>query len=154
MMKRVGMMVSVVWLLLWATAALAEDSSNPGNAKVRVGVYDSRAIALAFVGSEVWKASVGKQLADMRAEYNKAKAEGNQKRMAELQAQGKASQVRLHKQGFSTAPVDDILKHIQDKIPQIAKAANVGPVVSKWDKEAQPWRSPDRASHTRAIPPG
>ena len=126
-MKALAMIVSVV-----CASALAQEPA----AKMPVGVYDSRAIAVAFVGSEAWQSSVGKQLAAMQAEYSRAKAEGNQKRVAELEAQGQAQQVLLHKQGFSTAPVDDILKHIQDKIPEIAKAAGVGPVVSRWDKDA------------------
>ena len=113
-----------------------EPAAKPAGAETRIGVYDSRAIAVAFVGSAAYRASSGKQLADMKAEYDKAKAEGNQKRVAELEKQGKAQQVLLHKQGFSTAPVDDILKHIKDKMPEIAKAAGVGPIVSKWDKDA------------------
>jgi hypothetical protein len=121
------MIVSVV-----CVSALAQEPA----AKVRVGIYDSRAIAVAFGGSEAFQASVGKQLAAMRAEYNEAKAAGNQKRVAELEAQGKAQQVLMHKQGFSTAPVDDILDHIKDKMPGIAKAAGVGPIISKWDKDA------------------
>jgi hypothetical protein len=117
---------------VFCATALAQEPA----AKVRVGIYDSRAIAVAFGGSEAFQASTGKQLAALRAEYNEAKAAGNQKRVAELEAQGKAQQVLLHKQGFSTAPVDDILDHIKDKIPGIAKAAGVGPIVSKWDKDA------------------
>ncbi|HEY1207486.1 MAG: hypothetical protein ABSH46_05505 [Bryobacteraceae bacterium] len=126
-MKALVVMVSV-----FCATALAQEPA----AKVRVGIYDSRAIAVAFGGSEAFQASTGKQLAALRAEYNEAKAAGNQKRVAELEAQGKAQQVLLHKQGFSTAPVDDILDHIKDKIPGIAKAAGVGPIVSKWDKDA------------------
>jgi hypothetical protein len=126
-MKALVMIVSVVCVTM-----LAQEPA----AKVRIGVYDSRAIAVAFGGSETWQASVGKQLAAMQTEYKEARAAGNQKRVAELEAQGQAQQALLHKQGFSTAPVDDILAHIQDKLPEIAKAAGVGPIVSKWDKDA------------------
>ena len=152
-MKTVGMMVSVACLSLWATSALAgEPGAKPANAKVRIGVYDSRAIAVAFVGSDAWKASLGKQLADMKAEYDKAKAEGNRKRVAELEAAGKAQQVLLHKQGFSTAPVEDILEHIKDKMPGIAKSAGVGPMVSKWDKATlAKYESAERVDITMAL---
>ena len=101
-----------------------------------VGVYDSRAIAIAFVGSEVYRATDGKALADLKAEYDKAKAEGDRDRMAELEGKGKAQQALLHKQGFSTAPVDGMLAHIKDQMAGIAKAAGVKTIVSKWDKEA------------------
>ena len=83
---------------------------------------------------------------------DKAKAEGNQTRVAELEAWGKALQIRLHKQGFSTAPVDDILKHIKDKMPEIAKSAGVGPIVSKWDKETlAKYKSAEQVDITMAL---
>ncbi len=131
-MKTVAVVAFVV-LSLCSAFAVAGESKDAG-AKLRVGVYDSRAVVVAFIGSEVYKATCGKQLAEMRAEYDKAKAEGNQKRVAELEMQGKAQQVLRHKQGFSTAPVDDILEHVGDKLPEIARSAGVGPIVSKWDK--------------------
>jgi len=31
---------------------------------------------------------------------------------------------------------DSVLAHIQDRLPEIAKAAGVGPIVSKWDMDA------------------
>ena len=134
-MKRLGMMVCV--LGTFSCSALADEpAAGASGARDRVGVYDSRAIAVAFVGSPAYKATDGKKMAEMMAEHSKAKAEGNQKRVAELEAWGKAQQALLHKQGFSTAPVDDILTHIQDQMPEIAKAAGVGPIVSKWDKVA------------------
>lgn len=102
---------------------------------LRIGTYDSRAVAVGFVGSEVYKATAGKKLADMMAEYKRAQADGDTKRVEELKAWGEAQQTLLHKQGFSTAPVDDILDHINDQLPEIKKQANVGILVSKWDKK-------------------
>lgn len=131
MRRMAGMTLCVLGLC--AGAVGAEESRI--ETKPRVGVYDSRAIAVAFVGSPVYAATEGKKLAERMAEHTKAKAEGNQKRVAELEAWGRAQQVLLHKQVFSTASVDDILKHIQDRMPDIAKAAGVGPIVSKWDRE-------------------
>lgn len=151
-MKTVGIMVAVGCLTLQATLALAAEPAAESQAAKRIGVYDSRAIAVAFVGSDVWKAANGKKLAAMKAEYTKAKAEGDRKRMTELEAQGQAQQALLHKQGFSTAPVDDILKHIQDKIPEIAKAAGAGPIVSKWDKETlAKYKSAEQVDVTMAL---
>lgn len=106
------------------------------NSTPQVGIYDSRAIAVAFVGSPVYKTTDGKKLDEMMSELAKAKAKGKQKRVAELEAWGKAQQAQLHKQAFSTAPVDDILKHIQDQLPGIKKSAGIDILVSKWDKEA------------------
>jgi hypothetical protein len=151
-MKALEIIISTACLSLCAASALAQDPANSSGAKLRVGVYDSRAIAVAFGNSEAWKATVGKQLAAMRVEYNAAKAAGNQERVAELEAQSKAQQTLLHKQGFSTAPVDDILKNIQDKIPEIAKTAGVGPIVSKWDKDAlAKYKSPELVDVTMPL---
>ena len=134
-MKKIAGMACVIGLFAAAVQA-GESATTPADAKEKVGIYDSRAIVVAFVGSEIYKATDGKHVNEMMAEFNKAKAEGNQKRVAELEAEGNALQVKLHKQGFSTAPVDEILEHIKNQVPEIAKAAGVGPIISKWDKEA------------------
>jgi hypothetical protein len=76
------MMAAALCLVLWAAPALAgEPAAKPADARVRIGMYDSRAIVVAFFGSEAFKASDGKELADKKAEYDKAKAEGNQTRV-------------------------------------------------------------------------
>ncbi len=99
--------------------------------KVRLGIYDSRAVAIAYAHSD-WN---DKRLEPKMAEMKKAKAEGDTKKIAELDKWGKAQQAKLHRQGFGAAPVDDILEHIKDNLPQIAKDANVIALVSKWDKK-------------------
>ena len=103
----------------------------PGQMKTRIGIYDSRAVAVAYAHSD-WN---DKRLKAKTAEMEKAKAAGDAKKIAELEAWGPAQQAKLHRQGFSTAPVDDILEHIKDKLPGIAKQANVITLVSKWDKK-------------------
>lgn len=69
------------------------------------------------------------------AEHQKAKANGDTKRVKELEAEGKARQKRAHTQGFSTAPVDDLLEHIKDQLPEIKTRAGVSVLISKWDKQ-------------------
>jgi len=130
---------SVFFFVLVAAFAQAETSEPQKKAdslSTRIGIYDSRAIAVAFVGSEVFKAIVGKKMADMMAEYKKAGSEGDEKRVEELKAWGEAQQALLHKQGFSTAPVDDILGHITDRLPEIKKQAKVDMLLSKWNTQA------------------
>jgi hypothetical protein len=101
----------------------------------RIGIYDSRAVAVGFVGSKVYKATAGKQLDAMMAERKKAEAAGDAQRVKELKAWGKSQQALLHRQGFGTAPVDDILAYISDRLPAIRKQAHVDLLVSKWDIE-------------------
>ncbi|MDD5707593.1 MAG: hypothetical protein PHR35_16855 [Kiritimatiellae bacterium] len=128
--------ISVIATLCLAAARAGEPAPAQAGARPRIGVYDSRAIAVAFMGSPSYQASDGKRMTEMMAEHAKAKAAGDTNRVAELEAWGKAQQVRLHQQGFSTAPVDDVLKHIENQMPAIATAADVSAIVSKWDKAA------------------
>ena len=99
--------------------------------KERIGVYDSRAIAVAFAGSEAFN----KWMSGLKAQHKKAKAAGDQKRIAELEAQGAERQKLMHEQGFSTAPVDSILEQIKERLPTIKQKAGVSVLVSKWDTD-------------------
>ncbi|MGW8256241.1 MAG: hypothetical protein ACWGMZ_02025 [Thermoguttaceae bacterium] len=108
----------------------AEDNALIAQKKrLKVGVFDSRAIAVAYCGSVEHEAKLKK----MMDEYKKAKAQGNAKKVAELEAAGKAGQQKMHMQGFSTASVSELLEHIKDQIPAIAKQTGVDVIVSKWD---------------------
>ena len=100
------------------------------NTQERIGVYDSRAIAVAFAGSPMHE----KQIRQLRSEHEKAKEAGALDKVARLEAQGKAWQEKAHKQAFSTEPVDDLLVHITNALPEIQKAAGITTIISKWDK--------------------
>jgi ABC-type sugar transport system substrate-binding protein len=102
-----------------------------GEEQVRIGVYDSRAIAVGWANTEPFNAWWG----SLQAEYNQAKAAGDQKRVQELEAEAEARHRLMHMQAFSTAPVDDILASIEDSLPGIKEAAGVTMLVSKWDSE-------------------
>lgn len=118
-------------VFLVGTSARSEDDGGKVKArKVRVGTYDSRSVAVAFAGSPVFN----QWLSGLKAEREKAVAAGDQKRVAEVEAEGASEQRLLHTQGFSTAPVTNILDQIKDKLPAIKKKAGVTVLVSKWDK--------------------
>lgn len=125
-MVLIGCMIS----MLAGSARTEEASGKSTAAKVRIGTYDSRSIAIAFTGSEAFN----KWMGNLKSEKDKAKAAGNQKRIAELKAEGAARQKLMHTQGFSTAPVDNILDHINDRLPAIKEKAGVTALVSKWDR--------------------
>jgi hypothetical protein len=127
-------------------ASLAQETRSTG--KARVGIYDSRSVAVAFAGS----AAFNRWLGDLKAEHAKAKASGDQKRVAELEAEGAAGQRLLHMQGFSTAPVTNILDQIKDKLPAIKEKAGVSVLVSKWDKAGLArYKDADRVDVTMAL---
>ena len=87
--------------------------------KIRVGTYDNRAIAIAYVMSKY------NPVAEKMAELNKAKAAGDTARVRELNEWGPKMQRQLHRQGFCRVPVDDLLAFVKDRFPEIAAKAGV-----------------------------
>jgi len=55
----------------------------------------------------------------------KAKEEGNQELIKELEQLGPTKQVLMHQQGFSTGSIINILEKIKEKFPVIAKENNL-----------------------------
>jgi hypothetical protein len=106
-----------------------QSQSAPAASAIRVGTFDSRAIAVAFAGSKSFNDAIRK----MMDEHKKAKAAGDEKRVKELEAEGAAGQALMHRQGFGTASVANILEHVKDKLPAVAERAGVEVIVSKWD---------------------
>ena len=126
-------LVLAVFGVGWAFAvALAADADGPaqyaGKAEMRVGVFDSRVVALAFYRSEMHD----RELELLADEHNKAKTAGDEKKAKELEARAEAGQKQAHRQTFGTASVDDILQRVKDELPKIAKRASVDVIVSKW----------------------
>jgi Skp family chaperone for outer membrane proteins len=128
--KTIVALVLVIGSCLIYTSLQAEDpSTKPAKAKLRVGTFDSRAIVIAYANSAEFTQSIKK----LKEEHDKAKADGDKKKAKELEEKGKAGQQMFHMQGFSTASVNDILEHIKDKVPAIAREAGVDLIVSKWE---------------------
>ena len=84
-----------------------------------VGVYDSRAIAIAYARSEM------NPVAAKVAELKKAKAAGDSAKVKVLEAWGQKQQRKLHRQGFGRVPVDDLLLLVKDKLAAVASSARV-----------------------------
>jgi Skp family chaperone for outer membrane proteins len=110
-------------------AAFAQSKENT----LRIGVYDSRAIAVAWGNSAEFR----KSLDAVRADYTKAKAAKDDKRAKELGDQMKAQQRRAHEQAFSTGSIGNIMAKIKDSLPAVAKKAGVDLIVSKWEVNYQ-----------------
>lgn len=129
--RRVKMFSALAAAVL-ALAPLHEGRAqdNTQSRKERIGVYDSRAIAVAFAGS----AAHERQLKELRAAHEKARDSGDTKEMARLESIGKEWQKKAHQQAFSTAPVDDLLAHITNALPGIRRTNNVSVIISKWDE--------------------
>ena len=116
-------------LMVFTLVGAEQPEEKISGSMLRIGTFDSRAIAIAYYNSEAHS----DYIKNLKAERDKAKEAGDEERVKELNEEGEASQELAHKQGFSTYPVDNILETIKEKIPDIAKKANVDVIVSKWD---------------------
>jgi hypothetical protein len=117
---------------LFALAGAA-DSNQSSVRPLRVGTYDSRAVAIAYGNSEDFQ----KSIAPIHADYEKAKAAKDEKRMREIDAAVKLQQRRMHEQGFSTGSVAPLMDTVKNALPDIAKKANVQIIASKWELNYQ-----------------
>ncbi len=113
-----------LWTFTGATAS-AQSQTN----KLRIGIYDSRAVAIAYANSPAFQNS----LKPVRADYEKAKAEKNEKRMKEINDRMQSGQRRMHEQGFSTGSVTGIMATVTNSLPALARQAGVTLIVSKWE---------------------
>ena len=97
--------------------------------KVRVGVFDSRGIAIAYAQSAAFR----QQMQEFRAQGEKAKASNDAKLLSELEAKAQTQQALLHLQGFSIGSVSEILANYQADVAAVAKQANVSAIVSQFE---------------------
>ncbi len=96
---------------------------------LRIGTFDSRAIAIAFGNSDMHR----KLMTTVQADYNTAKAAKDDKRIKQIESQMKTGQRRLHEQGFSTGSVINILAHVKNSLAGVAQEAGVDLIISKWE---------------------
>lgn len=117
---------SVFTLLLTAAAAIPASAETN---RIRVGVYDSRAVAVAYANSKHFDDPTRAA----RTDYDKAKAANDEKRMNEIKAAMEQKQRRAHEQGFSTGSVISIMDRIKPSLQQVARQTKVDQIVSKWE---------------------
>ena len=131
-MKRNVCITGLVLLVLGAGCVISSFSIVNGGQKkqlLRVGVYDSRGIAIAYLNSEPWH----KIVKEKKAALEQAKKDGDAEKIKKLEAWGPTQQAHAHLQGFGTAPVHEYLELVKNKVPQVAQAAGVDVIISKWE---------------------
>ena len=121
----------VLAALGWETARAGETNTTATTTE-RIGVYDSRAVAYA----SFWSGDQQRKMSELVNAAQVAKAAGDTNRFDELSARLKSMQEQGHLRVFSTAPVDDILAGMNDRVEQVKKEAGVSQLVSKWDTTA------------------
>lgn len=108
---------------LLATGPNQPASTPAGVETVRIGTYDSRAIAMAYAASDL--NPVKEKMAEMAA----AKEAGDDAKIQELEHWGQTHQRLLHFQGFGHYPVDDHLALVAERIPEVAAAHDLDAIV-------------------------
>ena len=111
----------------WQDVLAAETNAAPQ----RIGIYDSRAIAYAHFWSEAHQRKIN----ELAKGAKEARAAGETERFKELDAALKSEQEQIHLRVFSTAPVDDVLAGMKDRLAEIQEEAGVARLVSKWDSK-------------------
>ena len=125
--KFIGLLATTVFAAIIGTTNLR--AAETKTAPERVGVYDSRVIAYAHF----WTEAHQKKINDLARTAREAKATGQTNRYHELAAQLNRRQEQNHLQVFSTAPVDNVLAEMKDRVAAVQKEAGVSRLVSKWD---------------------
>ena len=120
-MRRV--VVSIVVITLCATVACAGDGAK----RVRIGVFKRTDLLVAFYKSAAWS----QHLKDLAKQRDVAKAKGDAERVKQIEEQGAKSQEHAHLQLAGKAPLDNIFERITDKLPGIAKDADVTVIVEQ-----------------------
>jgi len=115
--------------LLACALILPSTVETQAPARLRVGTFDSRAVALAYYRSP----ATSERMQALRADIEKAKAANDEKRVKELEAQGPARQMLMHLQVFSNGSIGNVTAVIADRLPAIAAAAGVSAIVSEFE---------------------
>jgi len=115
------------WAGSFGLPARAGDATNA----VRIGVYDSRAVAYAHFVSESYQARLKERMTAAKAAKQAGDANAD-----ELAAALRATQNDCDREVFSIAPAAEALADMKERIPGIEKEAGVTALVSKWDDAA------------------
>lgn len=98
-------------------------------AKIRVGTYDSRLVALAYYNSKDYD----KFIADFNRQYKLAESKKDSTTIKKMLVKGPVLQRMMNDRIFGKGSVNLILDNYKDKIDAVGKANNVNMIVSKWE---------------------
>lgn len=128
-MKKLIISIAKVTAVLIFTALLFMQNVNAQSSTIKIGVYDSRQVVLAYANSSAFKE--WRKNIDQRTDS--ANKSGNKEMYRNLSVEAMSFQHLLHQMCFSTASISVLLKPLKDQFPALAKAAGVDLIVSKFD---------------------
>jgi len=117
--------VSVIMLFTLHNSLFAQNN-------IRLGTYDSRAIAVAYFNSD-FASSTMKIMRQLKVDDLTAIEEKDTLKSKKLQREGQLRQAMLHEQGFGTGSVRECMLAIKDKVDELAKQEKLDIIVSKWE---------------------
>jgi hypothetical protein len=97
--------------------------------KKRVGVYDSRCIAIWYYNSNEFNTKIK----DLMDSLHKLKESKDTVHAKKLEEKGQLMQRIAHDKGFGRGSVAEILENKKDEIKSIASQENLLLIVSKWE---------------------
>ena len=126
-MKRLAFCVilGTVFGFLGMSATGAEPAvKDAGKAvkSIRVGTFDSRAVALAYYRKFYRSPEFVAHMKKLMEDRDQAKAAGDHEKAKKLEAKGRAEQEHSHGQVFGSAPIDEIVAKIKDQLPRNCQA--------------------------------
>ena len=116
---------------------LPPSSHHAPEEALRIGTFDSRAVALAYYNSPD---GMARMLPEWKQEMLEAEEAGDSARMEELELVAKSFQHLKHQQVFSTGSICNVLREIEADLPAIADETGVSVIVSRWEL---PYSAPD-----------
>jgi hypothetical protein len=117
--------ITVVIAIIFSGLAICARSETAAEEhKIRIGYFNTRAIAMAYTQSRIFNEKITKIVTQAK----EAKASGNDKIYKKLDAELKMEQEKIHWQVFSNARIDDILTQVRPSYEQIAQKANVAAI--------------------------
>ena len=117
-----GILYSICALLLLSAISTA-------SSKQRIGVYDSRAIAIWYFNTPEFRI----KMQDMMKTLQKAKQDKDTAKIKDLEERGPLMQRIAHDKGFGRGSVAEIIEKQQEELKTIAKKENLIAIVSKWE---------------------
>ena len=123
-------LVGCAWLG-WSSASATAQTKHTSPSTEGIGVYDSRVVAYA----DFWTDAHQRKIGELVKSAKEAKAAGKADRFKELDSALKKEQEQNHLQVFSTAPVDNVLAEMKERVAAVQKEAGVSRLVSKWDEK-------------------
>jgi hypothetical protein len=117
--------------LLSTSAANGQEASDSGS--LRIGTFDSRAIATAYYNSVEFRAEFQEKVHRLERDLEAARAAGDSAQVERMEAYMPAFKQIMHHQGFGVGSVRGIMQKLEEQLPQIAEDAGVLLIVSKWE---------------------